>query len=126
MPDAGDEITEGFRRVRQTTAIICLNLRSKISDNPSTDSGRSSRKNTEPHLGNTCLATAPVREPGTHHPGHPSLSARLTYHGHLHAQLDHTFEAHAPPFAMRCAFGFAVFHSFSGGVAPRCGLVWCR
>ena len=27
MLDAGDEITEGFRRVRQTTAIICLNLR---------------------------------------------------------------------------------------------------
>ena len=57
--------------------------------------------------------------PGTH----PSLSARLTYHGHLHAQLDHIFDAHAPPFAMRRAFGFAVFHSFS--VELRLDAGWC-
>ena len=44
---------------------------------------------------------------------HPSLCGRLTYHGHLHAQLDHILNAHAPPFAMRHAFSFAVFHSFS-------------
>ena len=31
----------------------------------------------------------------------------------MHTQLDHIFDAHAPPFAMRRAFGFAVFHSFS-------------
>ena len=121
MPDAGDEITEGFRRVRQTTAIICLNLRSKISDNPSTDSGRSSRKNTEPHLGNQCLATAPARE---HIRAYQLVSRTMGICTPNSAIFLTRMHRHLP--CMRRAFGFAVFHSFSGGVAPRCGLVWCR
>ena len=50
----------------------------------------------------------------SHSGTHPSLQARLTCHdGHFHAQLGHVFDAHAPPFAIRRAFRFAVFHSFS-------------